>query len=431
MMTKTRFTRRQTIGAAGWLAGAGALSAFYGPWKFNRAYAQGGRPIRLGLTCDASGIYGASGQSELRGIQMAVDEFNANGGVLGRPVEWITADTETSPATATRVAERFVSREDCSFLIGAIHSGVANAITQVAKQYGTIYLNSNSSSPSESGEDCARVKFVWDGNGTNFTRASVRGAVENLGTRWLLLTNDYVWGHETSAATRRLVEEAGGEIIDNLIIPQNTRDFTSYLIQIQQLEPEVAAPAVGGDDGKILRQQVAELGLDEQAAWIQSQQDWPDVWTAPDSLVGVFGTNWYHKLDLPGVADFVSRWQARADAGAIPVPGNVAYCGYMATRELLRAIERVGSTNNVAVIKELEQLRIPAEDRLQHFDAYMDPQTHQLQQTIYLARRNPEPVDDTDLYEILSWAHPDDVVDPESRAHCRLEPYEAVPVVDG
>ncbi len=59
------------------------------------------KPIKIGLTCDASGQYGASGQDDLLGMRMAIDEANAKGGVLGRKIEWITADTETNPATGT------------------------------------------------------------------------------------------------------------------------------------------------------------------------------------------------------------------------------------------------------------------------------------------------------------------------------------------
>ena len=89
-------------------------------------------------------------------------------------------DTETTPATGSRVAER-ITREECGFLIGAVHSGVANAISQVAQKYGVIYLNTNSSSPSEAGENCPRVKFVWDGNGTNFAKAAVNNSIEMIG----------------------------------------------------------------------------------------------------------------------------------------------------------------------------------------------------------------------------------------------------------
>src|SRR4051795_616179 len=427
-MSKRGFTRRRllqgsAVGTA--LAGAGA---FFGPWAHNRAYAQS-KPIKLGLTCDASGQYGNSGQDDLRGIKIAIEEFNAKGGVLGRKIEWITADTETNPATGTRIAERFI-REDCSILIGALHSGVANAITQVANKHGTISPNTNSSAPSEAGENCSRIKFVWDGNGTNFSKASVKNAVDSIGKNWMLLTNDYVWGHTTSAATKAQVEGAGGKIMDNLLVPQNTRDFTAYLLKIQQAKPDVVATAIGGDDIKALREQVAQLKLDGKPAWINNQQDWPDVWGAPDSLFGVFGTTWYHKLPLPGVAEFVKKWQAANKDGPIPVPGNVSYNGYMSTRELLRAIERAGSTNNHAVIKPLEGHKMPAADRMQHFDAYIDPVTHQVQQTIYLARRNAKPVDKTDLFEIVSWTSAESAMDDAAPGKCKMKPVAEVPTFD-
>jgi branched-chain amino acid transport system substrate-binding protein len=430
-MSEFKTTRRNLLKGSAMTAALAGTVAFFGPWQHNRVYAQGQKkPIKLGLTCDASGQYGNSGQDDLRGIRLAVDEFNAKGGVLGRKIEWITADTETTPATGSRVAERFITREECGFLIGAVHSGVANAITQVAAKYGTIYLNTNSSAPSEAGENCSRVKFVWDGNGTNFSKAAVRNAVQGIGKNWLLLTNDYVWGHTTSAATQKQVESAGGKIVDNLLVPQNTRDFTSYLLKVQQSRPDVVATAIGGDDIKALRAQVAQLKLDGKPAWINNQQDWPDVWGAPESLFGVFGTTWYHKLGLPGVEQFVKLWQTAYKDSPIPVPGNVSYNGYMATKELLAAIARAGSTNNVAVIKQLETLKISAADRMQHFDAYMDPNTHQMQQAIYLCRRNEKPKDNTDYYEVISWTDPKVVVDDAAPGKCKLVGYDQVPVYE-
>ena len=73
---------------------------------------------------------------------------------------------------------------------------------------------------------------------------------------------------------------------------------------------------------------------------------------------------------------------------------------------------------------------MPARDRMQHFDAVMNPLTHHLQQTIYLARQNMKPVDDTDLIEIVSWTTPETVRDPAAEAICRMVPHDQVPVVD-
>src|SRR6478752_4659139 len=212
------------------LAGAGLYGAapFYGPWKHNHVWAQAAqkKPLVIGLTMDASGQYAASGGEERLGAMMAIKEFNDKGGVLGRRIEAIHMDTETTPATGSRIAERMITRNEAAFLIGAMHSGVSNAISQVAQKYGTIFLNTNSSSPTEAGKDCHRVKFVWDGNGTNFSNATVKNAITASGSNWVLLTNDYVWGHNTSKATRAVIEANGGRIVEELLVPQNTRDFS-------------------------------------------------------------------------------------------------------------------------------------------------------------------------------------------------------------
>jgi branched-chain amino acid transport system substrate-binding protein len=428
-MKNLRVTRRGLLGAT---AAATGIAAFNGPWRFNRVYAAStDKPVKIGITSDASGQYANSGASDRRGMLMAIDEFNAKGGVLGRKIESVHIDTETTPATGSRVAERLISREECGFLIGAVSSGVANAISQVAQKYGTIYLNTNSSSPSESGENCHRVKFVWDGNGTNFAKAAVKNSIDNFGGKWMLLTNDYVWGHNTAAATRELVNEYGAEIVDEILVPQGTRDFSSALLKIQQAGPGVVAAAVGGDDQKALRQQVADLGMGDKPAWINNQQDWPDVYGLPlDNLFGVFGTTWYYKLDLPGVADFVKRYQAAYPDTSMRVPGNVFYNGYMATRELLRAIERAGTTNNIAVIKALEGHVMPAAERMQHHDAVIDPVTHQVQQTVYLATANRGSEDPDDMFKILTNSSPEVVQDMGAQSACKLESYADTPTLD-
>ncbi len=425
---RRRILKASAMAAA--TAGAWGVAPFFGPWKHNHVWSQAGqkKPLVIGLTMDASGQYAASGNEERLGAMMAIKEFNAKGGVLGRQIEALHIDTETTPATGSRVAERMITRNEAAFLIGAVHSGVANAISQVAQKYGCVYLNTNSSSPTESGKDCHRVKFVWDGNGTNFAHAIVKNALKVNGNRWLLLTNDYVWGHNTAKAMRTLVEANGGKIVDELLVPQNTRDFASYLLKVQQVKPDVVATAVGGDDIKALRQQVVQLKMNQRPAWINNQQDWPDVYgLGPDAIFGVFGTTWYYRLDLPGVKEFVAAYQKAYPGVQIQVPGNVYYNGYVATRELLRCVEEAGSTNNIAVIKKLEGRKMPAHDRMQAFDAWISPSTHQVQQTIYMASYNDKPAEKDDIFKILAQVPPQEVEDRDAPAACKLESYESTP----
>ena len=424
-------SRRRLLRATG-LTLAGT-SSFFGPWAHNRVWAQAAtpKPLVIGLTMDASGQYGASGGEERLGAMMAIKEFNDKGGVLGRHIEALHMDTETTPASGSRIAERMITRNEVAFLVGALHSGVANAISQVAQKYGCIFLNTNSSSPTEAGKDCHRVKFVWDGNGTNFAHAIVKNAIKVNGKNWVLLTNDYVWGRNTSNATRAIVEANGGKIVDELLVPQNTRDFSSYLLKLQQLKPNAVATAIGGDDIKALRQQVIQLNLQKSMAWINNQQDWPDVYgLGPESIFGVFGTSWYYRLDLPGVKEFVAAYQKQYPGMAIKVPGNVYHNAYMSTRELLRCVEEAGTTHNLAVIKKLEGRKMSARDRLQHYDAWMDPVTHQCQQTIYMASYNDKPAEKDDIFKILAQVEPREVEDKEAPLACKLESYDATPTYE-
>ncbi|MEP6791863.1 MAG: ABC transporter substrate-binding protein, partial [Ramlibacter sp.] len=252
--------------------------------------------------------------------------------------------------------------------------------------------------------------------------------IKTSGRNWVLLTNDYVWGHATSKATRAVVEANGGRIVEELLVPQNTRDFSAYLLKLQQIKPDVVATAVGGDDIKALRQQVVQLKMHQTMAWINNQQDWPDVYgLGPEQIFGVFGTTWYWRLDLPGVKEFVANYQKQFPGMAIRVPGNVYHNSYMGTRELLRCVQEAGTTNNLAVIKKLEGRKMSAADRLQHYDAWIDPVTHHCEQTIYMAAYNDKPAEKDDIFKVLSHIDPKEVLDTSAAGACKLESYDATP----
>ncbi|MGI9520778.1 MAG: ABC transporter substrate-binding protein, partial [Hyphomicrobiaceae bacterium] len=269
-----------------------------------------------------------------------------------------------------------------------------------------------------------------DGNGENFSRAAARNAINAFGKNWYLIYNDYVWGQNTNAATKNVATGFGAEVIDEVAVPVGTRDWSSILLKIQQAKPDVVAAAVGGDDFKVMRQQVRDMGLASKPAWINNQQDWPDVYgLGVDSAFGVFGTTWYHYLDLPGVSEFVNRYQQRYPTTRINVPGNVTYNGYVAMRELLRVINEVGSTDNIKIIKALEGRAMKAADRMQHHDAYIDPNSHHIQQTIYLAQGNDKPRNKTDYFKILSSSDPKSVRAGADDT-CKLEPYADTPSYD-
>ncbi len=431
-MTKRQISRRSML--KGTLAAGAIGGGFFGPWKENRVWAQGAaKPIKLGLTCDASGQYGNSGQDDLRGIRMAIDEINAKGGVLGRKVTWITADTETTPATGSRVAERFITREDC---------------TDPDRRGAFGRRQRHHPGRRQERRDLPQHQFVGAERGGRELLAhqirvgrqrhqllqgvgEERGRIRSARTGCCSPTT-------MSGATpprrrpRRRSKRAGGKIVDNLLVPQNTRDFTAYLLKIQQAKPDVVATAIGGDDIKALREQVAQLKLDGKPAWINNQQDWPDVWGAPEQPVRRVR---HHLVSQAAAArrrrfreEVAGRQQGqRRDPGARQrLLQRLHGDARIAARDRARRLDQQRQDHQGA--REPEDLRPPT--ACSTSTPTWIPVTHQMQQTIYLARRNAKPADNTDLFEIISWTEPKAAADTDAAAKCKLMPYEQVPTVD-
>jgi branched-chain amino acid transport system substrate-binding protein len=420
-------TRRQVLkGAAAFGAGVGLI----GPWRWARAQAAG--PIVIGLTCDATGTFADSGQADRRGMILAIEEANARGGVLRRQVEHRWEDTETDASVAVRKAQRLIERDKIDFMMGALSSGVAAPLSDLAQRYGIIYFNSNSSSDTVSNEKCHRTNFVWDANNWMFANALGPLVVKNLGTKWFLLTHDYVWGKNATAASRENMKKVGAEEMGELLIPQGTRDFSAQLLRIRAAKPQVVMANVAGIEQTALREQAYEFGADKDAAWVFPQQDFPDLVTlGPKKAFGYFCTTWHYTLTEPGAKEFTERFSKRWASAPIPVPDNVSCNGYLAARELLRAIERAGTTRNHEVIKALEGHVI--KDTFRKYPSTIRPWDHLVGQMIYLARtkREGEMREKFDMIEMIADIPPEQASPPQSISKCNMETFADTPVRGG
>lgn len=387
------------------------------------------KPILIGITSDASGTFADSGAAERRGMLMAIDEFNAKGGVLGRKIEYKHEDTETDPSAAARKAKRLIERERVDFLIGALSSGCANAISEVAQREGVIYFNTNSSSDTVTNENCHRTNFCCDGNNHMFSYALGPWVARNLGKRWYFLTHDYTWGKSGTADFRRILKAEGGEEVGEILIPLGTRDFSAQIIKIMAAKPDVVMMSVAGIDLSAATEQAHEFGADKKIHFCFILRDFPDLWAVgPEKNFGVFGITWHHKLDLPGIKEFVARYKKRWPKAPIPVPENVSYNGYIGIRELLRAVERAGTTRSQEVIKALEGWTFT--DSMKHHPTTIRDFDHCFMQTMYVAKARPKEKmeDETDFYDIIGIVKPEDGVIKQEDSRCKMESYAATPV---
>jgi branched-chain amino acid transport system substrate-binding protein len=421
---------RQTgISRRAFLKGVTVLSASglaLKPWGIARGQTK--KPILIGIPSDASGTYADSGAAERRGMLMALEDFNAKGGLLKRKIEYKFEDTETDPSAAGRKAKRLIEREHVDFLIGGLSSGCANAISEIAQREGIVYFNTNGSSDSVTNENCHRVNFAVDANNHQFSFALAPWVAKNLGKRWYFMTHDYTFGKSGTADFRKILKSEGGEEVGEVLIPMGTRDFSAQLIKVMAAKPEVVMITVAGADLSALLEQAHEFGAEKKIPFCFTLRDYPDVWAVgPKKNFGVFGITWYHKLDLPGVKEFISKYKKRWPNAAIPVPENVSYNGYIGMRELLRAVERAGTTSSHEVIKQLEGWTFS--DNMRHYPTTIRDYDHCFMQTMYIARAKPleKMEDETDFYEIIGIIKPEDAAIKKEDGKCKMEPYDKTP----
>ncbi|MCX8085510.1 MAG: ABC transporter substrate-binding protein [Rhodocyclaceae bacterium] len=384
-------------------------------------------PIVIAHTTPSSGRFALHAEADRRGVEMAVEEFNAKGGVLGREIVLISRDPTLDPKRAAEVAEELITRTRVGFMVGAISSGVAASMSAVAQKHGVIFINTNSSAPSESLENAHRTKFVFDAHGANFNRALLKFALgeRSKARRVLLLYEDNEFGRSNAAAQRTLVAEFGGTVVGEVVAPETLPDPAEVLRRVAAISADVVAVSVSGDNQIKLFAQIDPQVLTRQT-WIVGEVDWEELYPAPGTPRPLFGTTWAWNLDTPGTAEFVARYRKRYGHTRLDYPGDVTHAAYLATRALLEAIVRAGTTDNHALIRELEKYRATAKERMQHDDAWMEATSHHVQQTIYIARWNPRAERPELGIEILGRVAPDKVFY-EAERKTRLEPLSETP----
>jgi branched-chain amino acid transport system substrate-binding protein len=421
------FTRRTFL--TGGLA-VGASTVLCGPG--GRARAQAPKPLLIGLTCDGTGAFAASGQAERRGIILAIEEQNARGGLLGRPIEHAWEDTESNPDVAARKAQRLIERERIDFMIGALSSAVAARLSELAQRYGIVYFNSNCGADSLTNERCQRTSFAWDASDETFARALAPLVARSLGKRWLILTQADAWGRSVTATTRESMKSVGASEAADLSIPPGTRDFSAQLLRIRATRPQVVMANLAGGEQAALREQARDFGADRDAHWVFPPLDYPDLYAlGAGRAFGYFATTWHHAVTDPGAQDFVQRFRRRWTGAPIEVPCNVSCNGYIAARELFRAIERAGTTKNHDVIKALEGHVIT--DNFRKYPSRIREWDHLVEQMVYLAkaRRADQMKDRYDLVEPVADIEPAAIAPPRDASRCKMPSFGETAVYGG
>jgi branched-chain amino acid transport system substrate-binding protein len=248
------FVPASKIGALAAAAFAAALLGAAGP-----ASAQA--KLKIGLMLPYTGTYAALGTAITNAFKLAVEE---NGGKLGgREIEYFTVDDESDPAKAPENTNKLVKRDQVDVLVGTVHSGVALAMSKVARDNNTLLIIPNAGADDITGPLCAPNVFRTSFSNSQLGIAMGKVMAEQKKKTAVTLTWKYAAGEESTGGFKESFEAGGGKVVKQLYLPFPQVEFQSYLTEIASIKPDVVYVFFAGGGAVKLVKDYAAAGLNK------------------------------------------------------------------------------------------------------------------------------------------------------------------------
>lgn len=311
------------------------------------AQAQGKDKLRIGLLEDISGDLAFMGLPKLHGSQLAVEEINAKGGILGRQIELIHLDPQGDNARYQELARRLIQREKVDVLIGGITSASREALRPIVNRADKLYFYTNQYEGGVCDANMISVGAVPEQQLSTL----VPWMVEKFGRKVYTVAADYNFGQLTALWTRDLLTREGGEIIGQEFIPLGVSQFGQTIQNIQKARPDwLMMLNVGAAQDSFFEQAAAaKLNLPFGSP-IKVMLGFEHKRFQPPALNNMYAVaNWFEELDTPEAAAFKQRWRAKfPDERYINDMGHNAYVAIQMYKMLA---EKAGSVDKAAIRK--------------------------------------------------------------------------------
>ena len=274
-------TRRVIVKSGFALAAAGVAAPFV-------ITARAADTVKIGLDNPLTGTYAAPGKNELVGCQMALEEINAKGGILGRQVELIVEDSTSGDAgAAVQKARKLIDGDKVDFLLGNVNSALALAMAQVSNEKGVLHIVPGGHTDAITGKSCHWNVFRVCNTTQMEANAVAAALVKDYGKKYYYITPDYAFGHTLEAGMIKAIGALGGTRVGGDLTPLGTVDFSSYLIKAQAASPDVIVFLVQGDDMLNAMKQAVQFGLEKKVHLAGAQQEMePLEGLPPEARIG-------------------------------------------------------------------------------------------------------------------------------------------------
>jgi len=370
--------KRRDVLELGAIAGAAAGLGFPAILR-----AQPKEIVMLGIW-PATGAFSDVGPILDRGMKMALEERGMS--VLGRPIKYIVRDSATQAGTATRRVEEAVDGEGAKFVIGPWSSGVALAVSEVAKRKKVLHYFSGGTEDI-SGARCHRYSFQWAASPytaaktvvDNFMKANPKAR------RWHLLVADYAFGWSVEKYIKEVGKHHGIEFVGADRHPLGEREFSNYVQKAAANKPDVVAMINFGLDAVSGAREIFNFGLTPRIPLIMTWSSGVEelVQLTPEIRDNIWvGSNFYYTADTPVAKNFVKNYQAQFGNP----PGYAPSAAYGMTRMMLAGFDKAKSVEVRDVIRALEGIEV--NDLVGRMR--VDAKTHQTLRPYFFMRCKPK-----------------------------------------
>lgn len=348
--------------------------------------------IKLGLMPPLTGLVGIYGSEIVHAAQVACQEINENGGVLGRPLELVIEDDGSLPESAVEAANKLVHQHQCSAIIGNLLSNSRIAVAYRVAETNKIPLLNFSF---YEGSILSRYFFHFAALPNQQIDKMIPYMRNKFGPRMFFAGNNYEWPRGSIDAGKLALEKSGGELVGeeytSIGVDQETID--RLLDQVEEEMPDVFVPYFAGNDQVLLLTRFTERGLKDKIAVVMGHYDEMMASQLPPEVRENFYSSNTYFMSIPSKENksYLTCLKNLPDVKGIWPNGNGILTNfgegtYVCVKAFAEAANKTGSVDSEALVESLKNISVSAPQGI----VKMNSEHHHAQVNTYLSQCNAE-----------------------------------------
>lgn len=372
--------------------------------------------VKVGVLTDMSGIYSdIGGPGSVAAAKMAIADFDG-GKLLGKPIALVTGDHQNKPNIGSSIASEWYKRDGVDVIVDVPTSSVALAVENVSKEQHRIVLFTGAGASDITGKNCEPYAAHWVYDTYALAHGTGGAVVKSGGKSWYFLTADYAFGHDLERDTAAVVQQDGGKVLGQSLVPLNTADFSNYLLQAQGSGAQVVGLANAGSDTTNAIKQAAEFGLTKGGTKLAGLLVFI---TDVNSL----GLQTAQGLELTAAFywnqdDATRAWSQKYFAAMHKMPTMNQAGVYSALHHYFEAVKAVGSTDPDTVMEQMR--KTPINDFMTHDGKLRIDGRVMRNLYLFQVKAPGESKEPWDYYKQIRVIPPDEAFRPLDKGGCAL-----------